>query len=759
MKEWSLATKLTLIVAVLVLTTLIITTVGYFQLGSLGTQLHTVNDVFSKEVVAAEHLITEVLTAGRAVRAATIAETDADSTKPAAQTRIAIQNAGRHIQTLKGLLEKVQDSEALALLDPVNRRWDEWNSTMQESLTLAIKNTTAKAQQMLQIKVFDRVTTLEANLTDLVRKTDAAAAAALQAKDVPGQAAAEKRVRTLLAIRVSLLDLMRLLGKHVFTPPDQGLEPFEEQIAALEKELDTLAASLTVQTDPATLKTQDQVIASLDALKGQTKQILAWSREDTNTQGARLVLGPLTESGTSILDALDKLTTLFYARLEKQLQQSADAALWAQRGMAIMPLVGITISVLLSMTMVRAITGAVQKGVEVSEKIAAGDLTARLNLDQQDEVGQLTRAMDRSADAFSRVVADIRDVSGRLAESSEELSTVSHQLLAQSEEMAVQANHVAASSEQMATNISTMAASAEEMSMNVVSISSASEEISVNVGTISSASDSAAQGVRGVAGAIQNATQSFTEISGEATRGAEVASQAQAMAGQATTTMHHLDKAASEISKVTEVIKTIALQTNLLALNATIEATAAGEAGKGFAVVANEIKELANQSARAAEDIARKIEDVQGGTRQAVTVINQIAQIIDRISTASETIARAVERESRSASDSSSRLAEASRGVENIARSIAEVAKGATDMSRNASEVSRAANDVSRNANEAARGLRDVTGNIQGVSDATRHASENAEKVNAAAASLRIIAQELQRLVGRFRVEQGERGA
>src|SRR5205823_698178 len=91
------------------------------------------------------------------------------------------------------------------------------------------------------------------------------------------------------------------------------------------------------------------------------------------------------------------------------------------------------------------------------------------------------------------------------------------------------------------------------------------------------------------------------------------------------------DRSAGEINKVTETIKMIALQTNLLALNATIEATSAGEAGKGFAVVAREVKELANQSGQAAEDIARKIEAVQGSTREAVRVIQSVAEIIGAI--------------------------------------------------------------------------------------------------------------------------------
>src|SRR5262249_61415157 len=98
--------------------------------------------------------------------------------------------------------------------------------------------------------------------------------------------------------------------------------------------------------------------------------------------------------------------------------------------------------------------------------------------------------------------------------------------------------------------------------------------------------------------------------------GSNIAGEASRMADSASETIQLLNRSGVEISKVTEAIKMIALQTNRLALNATIEATSAGEAGRGFAVVAHEIKELANQSAKAAEDIAREIERGQGETRE-----------------------------------------------------------------------------------------------------------------------------------------------
>ena len=156
------------------------------------------------------------------------------------------------------------------------------------------------------------------------------------------------------------------------------------------------------------------------------------------------------------------------------------------------------------------------------------------------------------------------------------------------------------------------------------------------------------------------------------------------------------------------MIKLIAMQTNLLALNATIEATSAGEAGKGFAVVAHEIKQLANQSGKAAEDIARMIEGIQTSTREAVEVI-QTSPRRSRRSIPLRNASRPRWRQQTLAAPGSRReLEAASKGVGHIAQSIAEVAKGANDMSRNASEASQAANDVSHNASEAARAVRDI---------------------------------------------------
>ena len=392
-----------------------------------------------------------------------------------------------------------------------------------------------------------------------------------------------------------------------------------------------------------------------------------------------------------------------------------------------MILIGI-FCIVLALLLIRYIAGEalgqLNQVVNVASGLAEGDLSRRLDMDRDDEVGILAASLDHSCNSLSVIIREITTNSEMQASSSQQMSSVSSQLATTSEEMSSQSESVAGATEQMSASINSMASAAEEMSVNIQSVSSTAEQMSQNMNSIASS--------------IEQMSTSIEDVALNARDGSIIAKQAMEMSGSATSTMEMLGKAAKEIGEVTNLIKRIADQTNLLALNATIEAASAGEAGKGFAVVANEIKELANQSGQAANEIANRVKGVQRNTGSAVEAIGGITDIIQRMNESSALISGSVEEQTSTSIEISDSVQQATAGVGNIATSIAELARGA--------------NDVSKSASEAARGVNEISSNIQGLSLAARESNSGASQVNSTAAELARMAAQLRDLAARFKI-------
>ena len=246
-------------------------------------------------------------------------------------------------------------------------------------------------------------------------------------------------------------------------------------------------------------------------------------------------------------------------------------------------------------------------------------------------------------------------------------------------------------------------------------MSSTADATNSQVTVVAAAAEQASHNVQTVAAAAEELSSSINEIGRQVAESARFAGQATQQARDTDRQISGLSEAAQKIGDVVQLINDIASQTNLLALNATIEAARAGEAGKGFAVVANEVKHLANQTARATEEISGKVAEMQAATGQSVEAVKAIAATIGRIAEISTGIAAAVDEQNAATGEIARNVQQAAQGTQEVSSSIVQVAQGAAQTGNAAGEVLRAAENLGQNAEGLRRQVDAFLGRIKSV--------------------------------------------
>ena len=241
-----------------------------------------------------------------------------------------------------------------------------------------------------------------------------------------------------------------------------------------------------------------------------------------------------------------------------------------------------------------------------------------------------------------------------------------------------------------------VASAANEMQSTAQALSATAEETQRQSQTVASASQQATANVQTVASAAEELSASISEITRQVEKSTTVARNAVEEAERATSTVQVLSDAAQKVGQVVNLINDIAAQTNLLALNATIEAARAGEAGKGFAVVANEVKSLANQTAKATDEIAGQINAIQGAIGASVEAIQRVGATIQEIDHISTTIASAVEEQGAATQEIARNVQEASAGTQQVSSNITGVSDAATETGRSSNQLLDAAGELAR---------------------------------------------------------------
>jgi methyl-accepting chemotaxis protein len=440
----------------------------------------------------------------------------------------------------------------------------------------------------------------------------------------------------LLLVAMTSIGILRLSGASAMTDEMINVKIRDERlISEWGKIIEVNAARTTgafMVRDPADQKKlealmaessgratqiQDQIGANIDdeALKPMFKQVLDTRKTYTEfrksvfaaknagdlDKATKIYEGEMTQSRILYLGALKSFADKQAASLDAS---AVDIQQQYQSGRTLLVLLGvaaIVMGVFAAWWITRTITQPINEAVKVAETVSSGDLTSDIQVNSNDETGQLMHALKTMNSNLVNIVGQVRNGTDLIATASTEIAAGNQDLSSRTEEQASSLEETASSMEELTSTVRFNAENARQANELAISAS-------------------------------------------------EIASRGGSVVGEVVNTMGSINDSSRKIVDIISVIDGIAFQTNILALNAAVEAARAGEQGRGFAVVASEVRNLAQRSASAAKDIKGLIDDsvqkVQIGSElvdkagqtmeEIVQSIGRVTQIMTQISNASE---------------------------------------------------------------------------------------------------------------------------
>jgi methyl-accepting chemotaxis protein len=464
-----------------------------------------------------------------------------------------------------------------------------------------------------------------------------------------------------------------------------------ERLADLEERF--LEASASIEQNLAHLSGAD----NLDAVFRSVDDIIAHGTGASNlfskrTESLRINddIQRFVQEEQQAAGVMAETVTALAERVRDRTDASTAAAndLLAQSRLVLIAIAvaGIVISALIAWlyvgrSVVRRMTGL----AAAMRDLADGNLDVAIDHKGRDEIS----GMAASLEVFRRTAREVEEANMR-AESERQAASEDRR----SARLAL--------ANQFETNVAAIvdgvSAAATEMQATSSGMRDTAERTAAVSGDAAGAAERAAGSVQTVASAAEELSSAIHEIGQQVSRSTDIAGRAVSDADRTNDTIKGLAEAANRIGQVVELINDIAEQTNLLALNATIEAARAGEAGKGFAVVASEVKNLANQTAKATGEIGQQISAIQGATGEAVTAIGGITDTIRSINEIATAVAASVEEQSAATNEIARSAQEASSATAQVTGNVGEATAAAADTGQAAGAALSAAEQLSQQA-------------------------------------------------------------
>jgi methyl-accepting chemotaxis protein len=447
-------------------------------------------------------------------------------------------------------------------------------------------------------------------------------------------------------------------------------------------------------------------------------KVLDWikigQKEIGSTTGIGLAIGTYNNQLVPKINGLTKILSGWVVKNDQLALASYDKAKQLQKQIEIVQIILIVmaavVSALVGWLVARSIVVPLRMVVRAADDMAQGALNQKVELERKDELGQL-------ALSFNQMSVNIRTLIERAKKTGEQVAVSSEQLSQSAEQTKQAINQITLTIQEVAAGTETQVQGAEESAKAMEEMSKGIQRIAEKSTVVLDASVETVKEAEQGNDSIQKAVRQMDSISHSVNHSASV--------------IKSLGERSKEIGEIVEVITSISSQTNLLALNAAIEAARAGEHGRGFAVVADEVRKLAEQSRKSAEQITDLIQKIQEGTTQAVSaMIDGTREVETGIVTVHQTgeafklIVKAAQR---------------------VAEQIEEVSASSQQMSASSQQVTASVEEIITIAKESAEGT-------QNIATASEEQLASVEEISGSADALNKMAQELKEVIGKFKL-------